>query len=193
VVRMSNKNGRKYGFTALFPVKAGRHSDDLRCYLRSLDDPEKYPRGSPFAAIDVIHQTRFVVIDHLPFQGFPAKYDSLRSNCLLFACDFDGDSPDEVVLEMIRCVPATMDEIWDHCVGYPSIATTAPERLTSYFRRYQLQTSLFFADQEDARVPEILHALSLKQRFSDFVRDHQADKPTAELQQLFFAKFAANG
>lgn len=189
---MSNKNGRKYGFTALFPIKGGMHSADLRCYLRSLADPRKYPRGSPLAVIDLIHLARFVVIDHLPFQGVPAKYDHLRSSYLLFACDFDGDSSDEIVVSMIRNTPTTMDEIWDHCVGYPSISTTATERLTSYFRQYQLQTSLFLADQPHARVPEILQALDLKRRFFDFVRDHPADKPASELQRLFFEKFAAS-
>jgi hypothetical protein len=180
---MSNINGRKYGFTGLFPIKTGNNTAQLRRYLRSLDGPN-YERGSPLANVDLIHMARLVIVDHLPFQGVPAKYDVLSVNFLLFACDFDGSAPEELVLAMSRSIPKVVNRIWGHCSDYPGCSQEARERLVGYFDRYQLTTSLFFADQPEARVPEILAALRLKDQFLQFVCAHQGEDP-AKLRQQF--------
>ena len=73
---MANQNGKKYGLTALFPIKAGEHAARLRTELRSWD---AHPRGSPLSEVPVIHMARFVIIDRLAYQGVPAERDDLRS------------------------------------------------------------------------------------------------------------------
>ena len=51
---MANQNGAKYGFTGLFPIARGQ-SANLRVLLRSLDDKESYPRGSPLSDVSIVH------------------------------------------------------------------------------------------------------------------------------------------
>jgi hypothetical protein len=176
---MSNNNGKKYGFTALFPIKGDAECASLRRYLRDMDS---HPRGSPLSSVPIIHMTRLVIIDELPFQGQPATLDKLESCYLLIACDFDGDDPEQLVTALASAVPAMVTDIWSHCLGFPGVTSGAA--LIAYFKRCQLMNNLLLADQPDMSVGQILTALLCKRRFSEFLRQHQANDP-ARLQQEF--------
>jgi hypothetical protein len=167
---MANQNGAKYGFTGLFPVARGQ-STELRTLLRSLDDTQTYPRGSPFSHVPVIHMARLFVIDRLAYQGTPAKIDTLQSDYLLFACDFDGDSIDVLIRAMVSKIPDQLAAIWGRCVRYPGIQKS--DQLSEYFERCQLKTTLFLADQPLASVDDILRGLVCRRRFGEFIRQVQ--------------------
>ena len=168
---MANQNGAKYGFTGLFPIKTGGHSANLRTLLRSLDDPRHYPRGSPLSNVPIVHMARFVIIDRLAYQGLPAKVDTLKSDYLLFVCDFDGYSVDTLIHAMVRNMGAHVTAIWDHCVHFPGIQSC--DRLAAYFEQCQLTTNLLLADQPDASVDDILMGLTCRRRFGEFIRQVQ--------------------
>jgi hypothetical protein len=181
---MSNINGKKYGFTGLFPIKEQADCGALRDYLRALD---QNPCGSPLSAAPIIHMARFVIIDRLPFQGIPAAFDRLRSCYLLFACEFDGPDVATLVHALVTAVPDEIAKIWKHCIGFPGLASvepTDPDNLVQYFSRCQVTTNLFLADQPERSVPEILKGLVAKRRFAEFLEQHQGAKP-AILQQRF--------
>jgi hypothetical protein len=163
---MANQNGANYGFTGLFPIARGQ-SIELRALLRSLDDTKAFPRGSPFSHVPIIHMARLVIIDCLPYQGTPAKLDTLRSDYLLFTCDFDGSSVDAVVNAMAANIPGPMMAIWGNCIGFPGIKKH--DRLSEYFERCQLDNNLFLVDQPNASVDEILRGLLCRRRFGEFV------------------------
>jgi len=173
---MANQNGAKYGFTGLFPIKADGHSTNLRALLRSLDDKHSYPRGSPLSEVPIVHMARFVIIDGLPYQGTPAKLDTLKSHYLLFVCDFDGYSVDTLVQAMVHNMPRELTAIWDHCVRFPG--TQSLDRLAAYFEQCQLKTDLLLADQPGASVDDILMGLVYRRRFAEFIRQVQ-HKPRA--------------
>jgi hypothetical protein len=179
---MANRNGSLYGFTGLFPIKRGA-ADELREFLRHLDS---HPNGSPLFTVDCIHLARFVVVTDLPFERFPAKFDSLRSAYLLVMCDFDGESVRELVDALVANAQDIVVKIWGRCRSYPG-ADDAPA-LDAYFRTCQLKTNLFLADQEMPSVQEILRALELQRRFTDFVQRYQG--ASAEVQQAEFEKLA---
>ena len=176
---MANQNGSKYGFTGLFPIKTGGNSANLRTLLRSLDDPRHYPRGSPLSHVPIVHMARFVIIDRLAYQGLPAKVDTLKSDYLLFVCDFDGYSVDTLIHEMVRNMPAQVTAIWGHCVRFPGIQSC--DRLAAYFEQCQLKTNLLLADRPDASVDDILRGLMCRRRFGEFIRQvqHKPRDPAA--------------
>lgn len=181
---MSNVNGRKYGFTGLFPIKEHADCATLREHLRALD---QHPCGSPLSALPIIHMARLVIIDRLPFQGIPAADDRLRSRYLLFACEYDGADVDTLVRALVQAIPDQVETIWGHCIGFPGLTPPAPadgDGLVAYFKRCQVATNLFLADQPDRTVPEILKALSAKQHFVAFLERHQGEAPQL-LQQHF--------
>jgi hypothetical protein len=164
---VANQNGEKYGFTGLFPIATNR-SDDLRAHLRTLDDIRTYPRGSPFSHVPIIHMARLFIVDRLAYQGTPAKFDKLKSDYLVFMCEFDGESVDPLVQAMVSNVPDEVAGIWGGCLSFPGIHRC--DQLSEYFERCQLTTSLFLADQPEASVSEILMALLCRRRLGDFVR-----------------------
>jgi hypothetical protein len=179
---MSNINGKKYGFTALFPIKEEADCGALRDYLRVLD---RHPCGSPLSAAPIIHMARFVIIDRLAFEGIPAASDRLRSRYLLFACEFDGPDVATLVHALVAAVPDEIERIWKHCIGFPGLAPVEPtDGLVQYFGRCQVATNLFLADQPERTVPQILKALVAKRRFAEFLEQHQGDAP-AVMQQHF--------
>lgn len=180
---MANQNGAKYGFTGLFPVTHG-HSIELRTLLRSLDNTISYPRGSPFSDVPIIHMARLFVIDGLAYQGTPAKIDRLQSDYLLFTCDFDGDSIDNLVRAMVSNIPGQLAAIWGYCVRFPGIQRR--DQLSEYFERCQLENNLYLVDQPGASVDDILRGLMCRRRFGEFIRQVQRKpRKPAVLQRGF--------
>jgi hypothetical protein len=160
---MANANGKKFGLTALFPIKAVG-CGPLRVALRAMNSK---PYGSPLSDVNIIHMARFAIINTLAFEGIPAKRDLLQSNYLLFMCDFDGTTLESLVTAMVSNIPDTMNEIWGHCIAYPGL--TSRDQLTAYFERCQLETNLFLADRPDDEVDAILRGLLYKREFAKFV------------------------
>jgi hypothetical protein len=180
---MANQNGAKYGFTGLFPVSRGQ-STQLRTLLRSLDDTKVYPRGSPFSDVAIIHMARLFVIDGLAYQGTPAKIDRLQSDYLLFTCDFDGDSIDDLVRAMVGNIPGQLAAIWGYCVRFPGIQRR--DQLSEYFEKCQLENNLYLVDQPGASVDDILRGLMCRRRFGEFIRQVQRKpRKPAVLQRGF--------
>jgi hypothetical protein len=180
---MSNVNGNIYAFTGLFPIKGDADCGVLRSHLRSL---ENHPFGSPLSSLDIVHVARFTIIDRLAFQGEPAKHDRLSSAYLLFVCDFDGSDIEELVTAIVTKIPETFLTVWGNCVAVPMVGfnPAANTDLIDYFRRCQLQTTLFLADQPDASVTQILRSLALTRMFAGFAQQHQGKDPTL-VQQGF--------
>src|SRR5262245_60029259 len=141
---MSNINGNIYGFTGLFPIKSDADCGVLRSHLRSLED---HPFGSPLSSLDIVHVARLSIIDRLAFQGEPAKHDRLSSAYLLFVCDFDGSDVEDLVTAIVTKIPETFLAVWRHCVAAPTVGVDPATKadVIAYFRRCQLQTSLFLA------------------------------------------------
>jgi len=180
---MSNLNGNIYGYTGLFPIKRDVDCSVLRANVRSLDS---HPFGSPLSSIDIVHTARLVIIDRLPFQGEPAKYDTLTSAYLLFACNFDGSDIEELVTAIATKIPDTFRSLWGSCVAVPAVSRDPAARaeLIEYFRRCQIRTTLFLVDQPGTTVKQILRSLALTRRFAAFVEQHQGEDPSI-VQQRF--------
>ena len=176
---MANQKGKKYGFTALFPIEPGEHAAQLRVHLRSLDS---HPNGSPLSGVPIVHMARFAIINQMPYQGLPAKNDSLNSAYLLFLCEFDGSSSDVLVQHLVEEIPDEVTAIWRHCRAFPG--TQSVDHLADYFSRCQLDTTLFLTDRPMDSVEDILRALVYKQKFSELVLWAQQQAGALDPNQL---------
>lgn len=180
---MANRNGEKYGFTGLFPITR-EQSPTLRVFLHSLNDTATYPGGSPFSHVPIIHMARLFVVDRLTYQGTPAKADTLKSDYLVFVCDFDGDSIDTLIQAMVGNIPTEVAGIWGRCVRFPGVQQR--DLLSDYFTRCQVTTTLFMADQPAATVGNILTGLMCRRRLVDLIRkDQSAPRNAVALKQDF--------
>ena len=76
---LGNQNGPSYCFMNLCPIAPdamegqGAPLLELRRFLGSI------PQGnqSPLAGVTTIHLARFVIVDNLPYEGYPQKFDRL--------------------------------------------------------------------------------------------------------------------
>jgi hypothetical protein len=185
---LPNRFRKKYGYTALFPVCDAANGLALRRHLNGLSC---HPCGSPFSDVTRIHLLRFIVIDRLPFEGYPYKKETLGAPYLVVMCDFDGESMTELAESMVLQAPKAVFDVWHHCVEFPFKTENAlgdadaADKLRDYLTRGQVTTVLYLADMPDATVPQILRSMLVQKAFSAFVADHQT-ADAATLKREFF-------
>jgi hypothetical protein len=185
---LPNRCGLHYGYTALFPVEGEQGGGPLRVHLNGLDAHE---HGSPFSGSTIIHLLRFIVIDRLPFEGYPAREDGLGAPYLVVMCDFDGEDVTDLARSLAKQAPEAVCDVFSHCQAFPFKAPgelageDAAEKLAGYLRRGQVETALYLSDQPDARVGDILRGIQLQMAFATFVADSQT-VPPGFLKHKFF-------
>ncbi len=186
---LPNRAGIKYGYTAVFPIRDAASAATLRLHLGSLSDD---PNGSPFAVATIIHLLRFIIIDRLPYEGYPAKQESLRAPYLVVMCDFDGKEVEDLARALARHAPGPVCEVWRHCAAFPFATPAelghadATDRLAEYLRRGQVETVLYLSDQPGPTVTQILRSIQAQQAFATFVEHSQTADPAA-LKKDFFS------
>ena len=176
---MSNRFGQAYGLTLLSPILAGTTSDGLahdaaiRAELQTL----LHAKDAPLSREPTTHLARWVVIDEPAFEGIPAKIDHFGSRYLLFTSNFDAGSASDRdaldrYLESIRTtIPAVLDRLYTHCVGYPGASDRTG--FLDYMRRCQITTSFLFGAYGDATLGAVLSSLDLQRRLGALVAEQQ--------------------
>jgi hypothetical protein len=160
-----NQNGPSYCFMTLCPTTPdtldgeGAPVAELRSFLNNV------PQGpsSPFAAVPTIHLARFVVIDDLPYEGFPQHVDRLGVPYLLCSIDLSG-SPRESILSLIAQAPEFVKNAWGRCIGFPGVNDR--EAFWKFLERCQIKTSFFFGGYPQATLDQVLKALDIQRRFA---------------------------
>jgi hypothetical protein len=177
-----NVSGKAYGLTVLSPIRNEASqppsaSTRVREFLAGL----QVGAASPFACLTAHHFVRFAVIDDVFFESYPAKVDHLQTPYLLFTSDFNGDL-DSYLRALVAQAPEVVQGIWGQCYGFPG--TDDPARFAAYIRRCQITTTLYFADQADATVDQVLRALDVQARTIRFIEQTQG-LAAAPLQEAF--------
>lgn len=182
---MPNKNGNAYGLTTLFPIKTGTfkstyddHSGHEVGYIESLKHYLANMRqagGGPFARAPITHFSRFVVVDHLGYNGEPSKVEELQSAYLLWTSCFNGDLP--TYLKGLRdTMQKELDDIFQHCVAYEDYL--GDDGFLRYVKYCQVTTSFLFADYPNATLEEVLDGLKLCRAFIPFFEENQESDAT---------------
>ncbi len=184
---MSNVNGSIYGLTVLSPIISDEnakpsHDLQIRAHLATLRTDEE----SPFALAKNTHMARLVVMDDVIYVGMPSCEEHLKSKYLVFESNCDGDL-DDYLRGLATAVPAHLDAIWSHCVGYPGAAN--PQAFIDYMKACQLETTFYFAAINDKSLPQALRALQTQHAVAAFIESHQGMEPSQ--LQAEFIRFAA--
>ena len=138
-------------------------------------------RHSPFAKFSGTHFARLVVMDDVVYVGMPACEEHLRSKYLIFESNFDGDL-DPYLVQMAKQIPQTVNDVWQHCEGFPGVADLAA--FVAYMKGCQVTTTFFFADINDKTVEQTLLALQTQSAVSAFI-EAQQDVSPKQLQEAF--------
>jgi len=184
---MPNENGSLYGLTILAPIlndekATPSHDLQIRQYLATLPTD----RASPFAIAGSTHLARLAVMDDVIYVGRPSCEEHLKHKYLILEANLDGEL-EPYLTRLAKTVPAQVDAIWSHCVGYPGAGD--PVEFVRYMKACQVETTFYFAAVNDKSVTETLAALQTQRAVADFIADHQGMRP-AQLQREFVA-FAA--
>ena len=195
---MSNRFGQAYGLTLLSPMLTGTTSDGMahdaaiRAELQAL----LCAKEPPLSREPTTHLARWVVIDVPAFEGIPAQIDHFGSPYLLFTSNFDAGSASDRdaldrYLESIRTtIPATLDRLYTHCVGYPGASDRT--RFLEYMRQCQIPTTFLFGAYGDAALSTVLSSLDLQRRLGALVADVQAARLSPQALKDSVLAFAAS-
>jgi hypothetical protein len=188
---MANKSGNAYGLTLLCPILQGlpkkapegmndqTYADLIRFQLQQL----RVSEGSPMARVPNTYLSRLFVLNDVPYQGWPATREHLKSNYLVFSSNFHGELED-YLKGMWSAVELEIRTILQYCVGFDRVTNAAT--FIDYVKACQVTTTFFFNGSTDEPLAAQLKSLYLKQELSRFAFANQGKSP-AELQAAFRA------
>jgi hypothetical protein len=164
--------------TALSPIEYRPNDPDgvLEGVRETLRHHEQ--EHSPFKLCPMAHMVRLQVIDTARPPMGAAGAVPLQSSYLLLAAELDGGI-DDFLDALYRVAPGFVMALWGRCIGYPRY--DGPVFLRRYIARCRIEGELPYA-AFDASVARTLAALTLKERFGQFVAETQGLE-AAELQQ----------
>jgi hypothetical protein len=162
------------GLAAVLPVLDGK--------LAAVRDAvEELPTGSesPFARVGSTHFARLVVIE-----TFLGKDDEPLANvpaCVFFAAEFDISVAGwlEAVCTLL---PDDADRVFVGCAGYPG--AHVPPLFASWMLRHRVRAGFSLHANPQATVREVINALALRQRVSEFALATRSLGP-AELHEAW--------
>ena len=176
-----NVSGQAYALTVLTPIIDG-HAQELTAHLDALPEGD----DSPLARVGRTHLARWVVIDHVKYQGHGQRHrDTLRNARLLFTSNLDGDL--DSYLEALRtALGEDADAIWGHCVGYPGHRDAAG--FARWLKAHEVEAALFFAAYGARTVEQVHDDLARRTGLIEFALGAQGLEP-AELKTRFLERF----
>jgi hypothetical protein len=189
---MANRSGNAYALTLLCPILPGSpkkapegmddqtYADLIRTELFQL----RVGQDSPMARVPNTYLSRLFVLNDVPYQGYPAVLENLKSSYLVFSSNFHGELED-YLRGMWREVEQEIRAILRYCVGFDDRVTNV-ESFIDYVKKCQVTTTFFFNGSTDESLAEQLKSLYLKQEFSKFVFANQG-KSAGEIQKAFAA------
>jgi hypothetical protein len=188
---MSNKSGTAYALTLLCPILPGSpeqapegmagqsYVDLIRYELQQLPVSE----GSPMARVPNTYLSRLWVLNDVPYQGYPATLEHLKSSYLVFESNFHGEL-DDYLTGMWNAVESEIRAILQYCVAFDQVRDLTT--FVEYVKKCQVTTTFFFNGSSDEPLETQLKSLYLKQEFSKFAFENQGKSP-AQLQAAFRA------
>lgn len=175
--------GVTYGLTTLAPIRPDVGHVSPRADLARVLAAMPTGADSPLARVAATHLARWVIIATLPFEGPPARPDTLKSAYLLFTANLDGDL-DSYAHQLAESIPDTVNEVWGHCIAFPGVADRTAFR--DYLRRCQIPTTFVFGAYPSTPLPGVLRAVATQQALARFVAEN-GGASGADLQRRFVA------
>jgi hypothetical protein len=139
--------------TIITPIAEG-HAEALKYFLRTEVEPRFAPDEPreilkcrsrfPFDKIGTLHFCSFAVLDGDP---------EFRP-CLVFEATFDG-SLDRFLDELLEVAAGAIDEIYQHCEGYPASGSAIPELVKKYLARHDEGAHTFYFGSPGRTVAQI--------------------------------------
>jgi hypothetical protein len=174
-----NVSGQAYALTVITPILDG-HAAELTAHLDGL--PEG--RDSPLARVPGTHLGRWVVIDHVKFQGHGQRHrDELGAARLLFTSNFDGGL-DRYLEQLQTALGEDADAVWGHCRGYPGRGPG----FAPWIKAHQLEAALFFAAYGSRTLEQVHADVDKRTRVIEFALEAQGLQPE-ELRSRFLERF----
>jgi hypothetical protein len=172
----ANRSGCSYAVTVITPIVDRDQAEALRTELSKLG----HGKHSPLHGNPDVQFARWVVIDQLlmDWKRAPKPPPTLTSPYLLFSADLTAPAyradrlPDSFFRDLAARIPDVCNAVWGKCLNCPN-ARTDPDLFVGYLTGSQIRMGLYYARFPDLTGDEIAAALSVREQFARFARDHQ--------------------
>jgi hypothetical protein len=162
---VSRRGINRAGLAVLLPVRAGKEAVVAEA-LAALPTGD----ASPFGRIGATHFARLVLLPVLPGR------EPEQPACLFFAAEFDMTVAG--YLEAVSgLMPDEVDAVFGSCVGYPG--ASAPPLFAEWMGHHRVRAGFSLHASPQARVPDVLRSLVLRDRIIEFAVSTRAFEPGA--------------
>jgi hypothetical protein len=155
--------------TLIAQIKKGQE-ENLRTILAKLKNDLLNGRQIGLETTESIHFARWIILDEWIGSGktLPAR--------LVFSNNFDGD-PDKHLHLLCQKAGGLMDEIYSHCVGYPT--TTVNDKVT-YLYSLNQKAQAFYPGAPGRSLQEIKRERTLRNYIHDFISSNNWNNKNAQ-------------
>jgi hypothetical protein len=115
----------------------------------------------PFAALPGVHFARFLILDDAEVNG------QLVPASLVYAANIDGDW--FAHLDSLAALGAGLDEVWQHCDGYPppEVRTRATRR--AFLRQHRIKSHALYVNTVGRTVEQARAEAGLREKLEDTI------------------------
>jgi hypothetical protein len=141
--------------TVVVPIDRDKLTD-LRQLLDDMGEDVRQQTVVPFADLTTVHYIRWVIIDPLVEGGVEVAGPSL-------VLSTNYDPPEQRHLEeLVTVARAGLDQIYDHCVGYPEPARRSTESIIGFLRAHAVGSLAFYCGHPWRTVDQIKREAALR-------------------------------
>lgn len=162
---------KQSAFTIVTPVKPGE-VEPLESLLDDIGDHIKDNAYLPFTELEDLHYASFVTVAADGTEPY-----------LLFEGNIDGSRSD-FLDELVRAAGDGVDQVYGHCVGYPSAGAQDPEAVVAYLEDHDIGTNTFFVAWPGRTVGEIKKEDRLRDQIEELLDAQGADLSTLSPEEI---------
>ena len=131
---------------------------------------------SSFETIGTIHFARWLVIDYSPstFEAFNKDFPKL-----VFSTNFDGEIHQQVK-DLCEKASDIIDQLYEHCEGYPASSERNVESRVEYLNRYMIRPSAFYRGAPGRSLQQIRQEDQLHIKLREFLDSKSFDNYPAK-------------
>ncbi|HUX85297.1 MAG TPA: hypothetical protein VMV20_08675 [Chitinophagaceae bacterium] len=159
---------RQSPLTLISPVKAGQ-AQQLDGVLKKIDLEISHGIVQPFEALETIHYARWFLLHPGDIAYDYGKDPGVR---MVFSSDFDGDPAGHVASLAGQC-PGFLDQLYEHCEGYPDLGARTPDSRTQFLMACMVPCSAFFAGAPGRSLLRIRQESALRDHIWNFLNENK--------------------
>lgn len=147
------------------PIREGQVAA-LTALLETGQNPQLDSQFFQFSKLKDVHFARLLIAPEATLAN-----GKICPASLIYAANVDG-GVQEHYAELLKALSEDLDQVLDHCQGYPTAGDRTPASRLAYLKKHQLKTPGFYAGAPNRSVAQIHQEADLQKALQVFVKEN---------------------